>query len=357
MTRQDFRKSAGPGRGDVTTLAPRAEAVQRAVAHAHAALPPSFDSRRDGAVALVDPRAAGLQDPIQVTATVGISTKVKIAIAMGLHETVATDLVIGAAHDVLATGAQPQTFQHYHSCGELDERIAHQLSSGIAEGCRQAQCAYVGGTTTELPGVYETGEYGLAGVCMGSGERTWLLPRPDLAEGDVLLGLASSGAHAHGFTLIRRIVSSQEIGYRDPAPFHPSLSLGQALLTPTRCYVPQVLTVLRETNAVKGIAVVGEGGLTGGMSEALPPALAARIDLASWRMPAVFHWLRQTGNLGASEMLGSFNCGIGTVLMVDKLRTVSVLKTLREMGEKPLAIGTLVLRASGDPVRYSGTLA
>jgi phosphoribosylaminoimidazole (AIR) synthetase len=185
-------------------------------------------------------------------------------------------------------------------------------------------------------------------------ERIGLQPRPDCSEGDVLLGLASAGPHAHGYSHIRRILTSEGISYRDPAPFAPKLTIGQVLMQPTRSYTSVVGPVLRQTPAVKAIASVTNGGLMAGLMAMLPAQMAARVDLASWRLPPVFQWLRRTGNLSDADMLGVFNCGLGMVLVVDKLRTVSALKVLRDMGERPLAIGTLVNRSGGDAVRFSG---
>ena len=314
------------------------------------------DPRFTGAVSLFDPRAAGFQDPILVTGSGGLGSKLKIAIATGMHETVGMDLVANSANALLAHGAEPLSFHYYHASGTSDFEIAGRLLAGIAEGCRQTGAALSGGHSAELPGVFEDGEYDLAGFCTGTVERTALLPRFDIAEGDGLLGLAASGVHAHGFTQIRRLVSNQGLGYRDPAPFAQGLTLGQALLQPSRAYAPVIRAVLRDTQAVKCIVPVVDGGLVGSLARALPPTLAARIDLSSWRLPPVFHWLRGLDDMPASEMLQTFNCGLGMLLIVDKLRMISALKVLRDVGEKPLAIGTLVDRSGGDPVRFSGQM-
>ena len=314
------------------------------------------DPRFTGSVSTFDPRAAGYQDPILVTASSGAGLKLKVAIATGMHETIGADLVANAANAVLTHGAEPLTFHYHHSCGAADFSVADRIVAGIAEGCRLSGVALSGGHTAEIPGVFEDGEYDLAGFCSGTVERPSQLPRFDATEGDVILGLAASGVHAHGFTQIRRIVSSESLGYRDPAPFAPHVSLGQALLQPTRAYAPIVGAVLREATAVKMVIPITEGGLQGSIAKMLPLQLAARIDLSSWRMPAMFQWFQRTGGLTGLEMTQSFNCGLGMIIVVDKLRTVSALKVLRDRGEKPLAIGTLVPRSGGDPVRFSGAL-
>ena len=344
----------------VPAPAPMAEAsASRAIlgiaAHfAKATVRPGADPRFNGEVSLFDPRAAGYQDPILVTANGCAGTKLKIAIATGQHETIGIDMVANTSNRLLAHGAEPLSFHYYHSCGGVDLTTADRLLAGIAEGCSQSGAALAGGRTAELPGVFEDGEYDLSGYCTGAVERMGLLPRFDCTEGDVLLGLAASGPHAHGFGLIRRIVSNEGLGYRNPAPFAAGQSLGQALMQPTRAYARVVGAVLRATPAVKCVMAVTEGGLQGSLARSLPPPLAARIDLASWRLPPLFQWLQRVGELSAGDLLNVFNCGLGMVLVIDKLRTVSALKVLRDMGEKPLAIGTLVNRAGGNPVRYSG---
>jgi len=317
-------------------------------------LRPGADPRFTGEVSLFDPRAAGYQDPILATANGSAGSKLKIAIATGQHEAIGMDLVANTANALLAHGAEPLSFHYHHTCGSADPATTDRLLAGLAEGCRLAGAALAGGQTAILPGVFEAGEYDLSGYCSGTVERAGLLPRFDCAEGDVLLGLAASGPHAHDFSLIRRIVSNAGLGYRDPAPFAPNQPLAQALMQPTRAYAQVVGAMLRSTSAIKGIAPIAAGGLQAGLARMLPAPMAARVDLSSWRLPALFQWLQQTGNLLTEDMTAHFNCGLGLVLVVDKLRTVSALKALRDLGEKPLAIGTLVNRLGGDPVRFSG---
>ncbi len=336
---------------------PQDAARNRAAQFAQHTMRAGADPRFSGSVSLFDPRAAGFQDPIQVTASGGVGSKLKIAIATGMHEQVGVDLVANVANLLLAHGGEPLSFHYYHSSGAVDPAIADRLLAGIAEGCRLSGVALSGGHSAELPGVFEDGEYDLAGFCTGMVERPALLPRFDISEGDGLLGLAANGAHAHGFTQIRRVVSNEGLGYRDPAPFAQGLTLGQALLQPTRAYAMLLRAVLRDTQAVKCVIPIGEGGLQGSLARILPPAMAGRVDLTSWRLPQMFQWLRSVAGMSANDLLQTFNCGLGMVLVVDKLRMISALKVLRDMGEKPLAIGTLVARNGGDPVRFSGNLS
>ena len=356
MSTRNLRQVQAPDQAQPGHMAGAPAMLARAGHFAQATTRPGADPRFTGMVSLFDPRAAGYQDPILATASSGVGTKLKIAIATGMHEAVGLDLVASTANALLTHGAEPLSFHYHHSCGEADPEIADRILAGIAEGCRQSGAALSGGQTAEMPGVFEDGEYDLAGFCTGTVERPSLLPRFDTAEGDVVLGLAASGAHTHGYAAIRRIVSGEGLGYRDPAPFAQHLSLGQALLQPTRAYAPIIGAVLREATAVKMVIPITEGGLTGSIARQLPAALAARVDLGSWRLPPVFQWLQRTGSLTGAEMTQTFNCGLGMIIVVDKLRTVSALKVLRDRGEKPLAIGTLVPRSGGDPVRFSGSL-
>jgi len=342
----------GSGVGADATARPTSEAAH----FARRTLRAGADPRYNGTVSLFDPRAAGYQDPILVTANGCPGSKLKIAIATGNHETVGIDLVANTSNLLLSHGGEPLSFHYHHICGTADSALTTRILAGLAEGCRQAGSVLAGGRTIEMPGVFEDGEYGLSGYASGVVERIGLLPRYDLAESDVLLGLASSGPHSDGYGLIRRILTADGTGYREAAPFAPSMTIGQALTQPTRAYAPVVGAVLRATPAIKAIAAITQGGLQAGLTNMLPAHIAARVDLASWRLPPLFEWLRRTGDLSDADMLRAFNCGLGMVLVVDKLRTVSALKVLRDMGERPLPIGTLVNRTGGDAVRFSGAL-
>ena len=286
--------------------------------------------------ALFDLKAAGFVDPILVAANDGVGTKLKIAIDTGQHATIGIDLVAMCVNDLLAQGAEPLFFLDYFACGKLDVESARSVIAGIAEGCRQAGCALIGGETAEMPGMYAAGDYDLAGFAVGAAERGALLPRPDIAVGDVLIALPSSGVHSNGYSLVRRLVAEAKLGWDAPAPFAAATSLAEALLMPTRIYVRPVLKAIRATGAVKGLAHITGGGLSENLPRILPAGLAAHIDLAAWQAPAVFGWLRQVGNLDDAEMLRTFNCGIGMVAVAAQASAEEVLSVLRAAGEAPM---------------------
>ena len=262
-----------------------------------------------------DLKAAGYQDPLLVSGTDGVGTKLRIAIDTGRLSTVGIDLVAMCVNDVLAQGAEPLFFLDYYACAHLDTEAAAEVVQGIAEGCRQAGCALIGGETAEMPGMYEGKDFDLAGFVVGAVERTGLLPRLDaMAAGDVLVGLPSSGPHSNGYSLIRKVVERSGLGWNDAAPF-ADRALGEVLLEPTRIYVGDVLPLLR-SGRVKGLAHITGGGLTENLPRALPDHLSADVDYSAWDRPAVFQWLQETGGIAESEMRRAFNCGIGMVLVV-----------------------------------------
>jgi len=316
--------------------------------------------------ALFDLRAAGFQDPILVASNDGVGTKLKIAIDTGRHATIGIDLVAMCVNDLLAQGAEPLFFLDYFACGKLDVETARSVIGGIAEGCRQAGCALIGGETAEMPGMYSGSDYDLAGFAVGAAERGTLLPRPDIAAGDVLISLPSSGVHSNGYSLVRRLVAEAKLNWDGPAPFLPGQSLAEALLVPTRIYVRPVLGAMRETGGIKGLAHITGGGLSENLPRILPAGLAAHVDLAAWRAPAVFGWLRSTGNLDDEEILRTFNCGMGLVVIAEKAHADDVLAALRAAGEMPVVIGEtepgrgVKSQAKGkgeaEAVRYSGKL-
>jgi phosphoribosylformylglycinamidine cyclo-ligase len=333
------------------------ELVDRIKPIARATMRPGADAILGGFGGLFDLRAAGYVDPILVAGNDGVGTKLKIAIATGHHDTIGRDLVAMCVNDVVVQGAEPLFFMDYFACGQLQLGVAERVITGIAEGCKDAGCALIGGETAEMPGMYESGDYDLAGFCVGAAERGTLLPTPDIVDGDVLIGLPSSGPHSNGYSLIRKLVVTSDVSYRDPAPFDPSVTLGEALLTPTRIYARQALAAIRETGAVKGIAHITGGGLTENIPRALPSHLSAKIELNSWAVPRVFGWLQREGNVDAGEMLRTFNCGIGMVFVVDKQRPLSVLRKLRDLGEKPVIMGAVTLRHPGmPPLFYNGSM-
>ncbi len=291
--------------------------------------------------ALFDLRAAGYTDPVLVSGTDGVGTKLMLAFETGIHTTVGIDLVAMCANDVLAQGAEPLFFLDYFATGKLEGGIAEAVISGIAEGCRLSGCALVGGETAEMPGMYPPGHYDLAGFVVGAAERGRVLPRTgDMAVGDVLIGLASSGPHSNGYSLIRRIVAREGLFYGGPSPFSQDQTLGEALLTPTRLYAPLVLPLIR-SGRVKGLAHITGGGLTENTPRMCPDTLVPRIDRASWTPPAVFQWLQQAGSVEADEMYRTFNMGIGLVLAVGPADAGRVIAELKAAGEDPRVVGEL----------------
>ena len=329
------------------------------------------DADLGGFGALFDLKAAGFKDPILVAANDGVGTKLKIAIDTGRHGTIGIDLVAMCVNDLLAQGAEPLFFLDYFATAKLDVESARSVIAGIAEGCRQAGCALIGGETAEMPGMYAESDYDLAGFAVGAVERGALLPRPDVAAGDVLIGLASSGVHSNGYSLVRRLVVEEKLAWEQPAPFASQRSLAEALLEPTRIYVKPVLAALRETRAhetgaIKALAHITGGGLSENLPRVLPDGLAAHIDLSAWTAPAVFGWLKRAGNLGDEEMLRTFNCGVGLILVVAAGEVDAVLAALKAAGEQPFVVGEIEPgrgvkssakgKGEAEAVRYSGSL-
>jgi phosphoribosylformylglycinamidine cyclo-ligase len=294
-----------------------------------------------GFAGFFDLAAAGFKDPLLVAATDGVGSKVQLTARCGRHKVAGIDLVAMCVNDLLVHGAEPLFFLDYFATGKLEPTAALALVEGIVEGCRDAGCALIGGETAEMPAHYHPGDYDLAGFAVGAVERGGQLPRSTIAPGDALLGLASSGAHANGFSLIRDIMRRQGLFLADPAPFAPGETVASALLVPTRIYVRSLLDLL-EQDAVKGIAHITGGGLLDNVPRVLPDGVVARIDTASWRAPPVFRWLFEAGQIKPKEMLRVFNCGIGMVLVVDAADTDAVTRHLSEHGETVYHIGELV---------------
>ncbi len=292
--------------------------------------------------ALFDLKAAGFSDPVLVSTTDGVGTKLKIAIETGLHDTVGIDLVAMCVNDLVVQGADPLFFLDYFATGKLSVEQARAVIAGIASGCNEAGCALVGGETAEMPGMYADGDYDLAGFSVGAAERGHLLPRP-IGEGDVLLGLGSSGVHSNGFSLVRRIVQASGLAWGDPAPFAPDLSLAQALMVPTRIYVRSMMA-LHRAGLLKAAAHITGGGLPGNLPRVLPDNTVAALT-ANWPVPPVFSWLAQTGNVAAGEMLRVFNCGVGMVLVVSDAD--AAVPMLEAAGETVTRIG--VIEAGSGP--------
>ena len=295
--------------------------------------------------ALFDLKAAGFADPVLVSSTDGVGTKLRLAIDSGQHDAVGIDLVAMCVNDLVVQGAEPLFFLDYFATGKLKLEQARAVIAGIAEGCRQAGCALVGGETAEMPGMYHGGDYDLAGFSVGAAERDALLPRPDVGAGDVVLGLLSSGVHSNGFSLVRRIVAGGNAGLGDPAPFGGG-TLARALLEPTRIYVKPVLA-LHRAGLLKAAAHITGGGLPGNLPRVLPEGTAAVIDAAAWTPPPVFAWLAKLGGVAAEEMLRVFNCGIGMALVVAESEADAATALLTEAGETVARIGRIEA-ASGD---------
>jgi phosphoribosylformylglycinamidine cyclo-ligase len=305
---------------------------------------------------LFDLKAAGFRDPVLVAATDGVGTKVKIAIETGMHGGIGIDLVAMSVNDLVVQGAEPLFFLDYFACGKLDPEIAATIVAGIAAGCRESGCALIGGETAEMPGLYKEGDYDLAGFAVGAAERGTLLPRPDIAAGDTVLGLASSGVHSNGFSLVRRIVESSGIGFDAQAPFSPVMTLAGALLAPTRLYVRSCLRAIRQTGAVKALAHITGGGLTDNIPRVLPRHLGVGIDLARLPVLPVFKWLAERGNIAEGELLRTFNCGIGMVAIVEPEAVKAVSEVLENAGESVTPLGEVVAAQGEHRVVYNGHL-
>ncbi|MBN9057369.1 MAG: phosphoribosylformylglycinamidine cyclo-ligase [Rhizobiales bacterium] len=319
---------------------------------------PGADGEIGGFGGLFDLRAAGFKDPVLVAANDGVGTKLKIAIDADRHDTVGIDLVAMCVNDLVVQGAEPLFFLDYFATGKLDPEQGAAIVEGIAEGCRQAGCALIGGETAEMPGMYSHGDYDLAGFAVGAAERGQLLPAGDIAEGDVILGLASSGVHSNGYSLVRKIVTLSGLAWDAPAPFDSEKSLGEALLTPTKIYVKPLLKAIRETGAIKALAHITGGGFPENIPRVLPKHLAAEIDLDAVKAPAVFSWLARTGGVEAKEMLRTFNCGVGMIAVVPADKADAVVTALVAEGESAFRLGRMVARQEGAAgTIYKGTLA
>jgi phosphoribosylformylglycinamidine cyclo-ligase len=290
--------------------------------------------------ALFDLKAAGYDDPVLVSGTDGVGTKLMLAFTTGCHDTIGIDLVAMCANDVLAQGAEPLFFLDYFATGKLESGVAEQVVSGIAEGCRQAGCALIGGETAEMPGMYPPGHYDLAGFVVGAVDRDRMLPRHEaMVAGDVLIGLPSSGPHSNGYSLIRRVIERAGVDLTAPCAF-ASGSWGDVLLTPTRLYSKPVLPLIKG-GLIKGLAHITGGGLTENAPRMCPDHLTTRIDYDAWSPPAIFDWLATEGGIEDAEMQRTFNLGIGMVLAVGVREVDTVLASLRAAGEVPTIIGEL----------------
>jgi phosphoribosylformylglycinamidine cyclo-ligase len=315
---------------------------------------PGADAVIGGFGGLFDLKAAGFSDPILVAANDGVGTKVKIAIETGRHDTIGIDLVAMCVNDLIVQGAEPLFFLDYYATGRLNPKAGVEIVRGIAEGCKQAGCALIGGETAEMPGLYAEADYDLAGFAVGAAERGALLPR-EISEGDVLLGLPSSGVHSNGFSLVRRVAETAGLRWSDPAPFASHLSLGDALLEPTRIYVKPLLAAMRAGAPIKALAHITGGGFPDNIPRVLPDGLGVELDLDAISPPPVFSWLAEAGGIAQAEMLRTFNCGIGMVVLAAAADRSSVEEALREQGEMPVRLGR-VMRGASERVACSGKI-
>src|SRR6516164_2562337 len=314
------------------------------------------DAEIGGFGGLFDLKRAGFRDPVLVAATDGVGTKAKIAIETGRHDTIGIDLVAMSVNDLVVQGAEPLFFLDYFACGKLDPEAAASIVAGVAEGCRESGCALIGGETAEMPGLYKDGDYDLAGFAVGAAERGRLLPRGDIETGDAVIGLSSSGVHSNGFSLVRKIVANSGVSLDAPAPFAPVMTLGGALLAPTRLYVKSCLRAIRETGAVKGLAHITGGGFTDNIPRVLPKHLGVGIDLAHLPVLPVFKWLAAQGGIAELEMLRTFNCGIGMVVIVEPEAADEVAQVLTDAGESVTLLGEVIPASGERRVAYSGHL-
>ncbi|MHA6728449.1 phosphoribosylformylglycinamidine cyclo-ligase [Devosia sp. A369] len=317
---------------------------------------PGADGEIGGFGGLFDLRAAGFTDPVLVAANDGVGTKLKIAIDTGNHSTIGQDLVAMCVNDIIVQGAEPLFFLDYFATGKLDVEQGTAIVSGIAEGCRLAGCALLGGETAEMPGMYHGGDYDLAGFAVGAAERGTLLPRPDIAAGDTLVAIASSGVHSNGYSLVRKIVDLSGLAWTADAPFAPGQSLSEALLTPTRIYVKPLLAALKSGINIKALAHITGGGFIDNIPRVLPDHLAAHVDLGAVNVPKVFGWLSKVGGIEEREMLRTFNCGVGMLVAVAPDDAEKLVTHLTEAGEIASVVGKLTPR-TGEAVTFDGKLA
>uniref|UniRef100_A0A3Q3EGZ0 Trifunctional purine biosynthetic protein adenosine-3 n=1 Tax=Kryptolebias marmoratus TaxID=37003 RepID=A0A3Q3EGZ0_KRYMA len=337
LTYKDSGVDVAAGNKLVDMIKPLAKATSR----------PGCNAELGGFAGLFDLKAAGFVDPILVSGTDGVGTKLKIAQACGQHGSLGQDLVAMCVNDVLAQGAEPLFFLDYFSCGSLDVNVATSVVGGVAKACETAGCALLGGETAEMPGVYAPGEYDLAGFCVGAAERGALLPRlEDIAEGDLLIGVASSGLHSNGFSLVRKVLERTNLSYSCPAPFgKPGQTVGEVLLTPTKIYSCLLLPILR-SGAIKAYAHITGGGLLENIPRVLPRDLAVDLDASRWSIPPVFSWLHKEGCLSEEEMSRTFNCGLGAVLVVAPVDAQRVLRQL-QVHEEAWIVGSLAHKQPG----------
>ncbi|HEX8443725.1 MAG TPA: phosphoribosylformylglycinamidine cyclo-ligase [Allosphingosinicella sp.] len=322
--------SIAAGNALVKAIAPLAKSTAR----------PGADAALGGFGGFFDLKAAGYKDPLLVAANDGVGTKLKLAIDSGRHDGVGIDLVAMCANDLIVQGAEPLFFLDYFATGKLDEEVAERVIAGIAEGCRQAGCALIGGETAEMPGMYAEGDYDLAGFCVGAVERGEALTGDRVAAGDLILGLASSGVHSNGYSLVRRLAADKGWKLDRPAMFDQDQLLIEALLEPTRIYVKSLLPAVR-AGRIAALAHITGGGLLENIPRVLPEGLHAHVDADRWPQPRLMAFLQAQGHIEPEEMARTFNCGIGMVAIVDPANAAELSTTLREAGETVFEIGRI----------------
>jgi phosphoribosylformylglycinamidine cyclo-ligase len=340
LTYADAGVDIDAGNALVDRIKPAAKATRR----------PGVMGGLGGFGALFDLKAAGYTDPVLVAATDGVGTKLRIAIDTGHVDTIGVDLVAMCVNDLVCQGAEPLFFLDYFATGKLELDQATRIITGIAQGCADSGCALIGGETAEMPGMYHKGDFDLAGFAVGAMERGQDLPA-GVTKGDVILGLASNGVHSNGYSFVRKVVELSGLGWDAPSPFCDG-TLGQALLTPTRLYVKQALAAIR-AGGVHGLAHITGGGLTENPPRILPDGLACQIDLDAWPLPPVFRWLATTAGMAEAELLKTFNCGIGMILVVAEDQAEALTALLADAGEQVIRLGRIV---DGQGVHYTGRL-
>ena len=341
-TYEEAGVSIEAGNALVKAIAPLAKATAR----------PGATSELGGFGGFFDPKAAGYEDPLLVAANDGVGTKLKLAIEHDRHDSVGIDLVAMCVNDLIVQGAEPLFFLDYFATGKLENGVAERVVAGIADGCKQAGCALIGGETAEMPGMYADGDYDLAGFCVGAVERGEQLTGEQVAPGDVLLGLGSSGVHSNGYSLVRRLAADFDWQLDAPAPFDSERLLIDALIEPTRIYVASLLPLIRE-GLVHGLAHITGGGLLENIPRILPKGAHAKIDADAWEQPGLMAFLQSQGSIAPEEMARTFNCGVGMVIAVAADKADKVADRLETIGESVVRVGTIESGERGCTVRGS----
>ena len=334
LTYKDAGVSIEAGNSLVKAIGPLARSTAR----------PGADAELGGFGGFFDLKAAGYDDPLLVAANDGVGTKLKLAIETGRHDGVGIDLVAMCANDLVVQGAEPLFFLDYYATGKLDNAVASAVVASIAEGCRRAGCALIGGETAEMPGMYSGGDYDLAGFCVGAVDREKVLTGSNIAPGDLILGLASSGVHSNGFSLVRRIVEKGEWDLSERLPGQGDKRLSDMLLEPTRIYVRSLLPLVQQ-RLIKGLAHITGGGLLENIPRVLPDGCHAFVDTRRWELPRLFRLLQEGGHVAAEEMARTFNCGVGMAVIVSPEQATAVSQALEGAGETVFEIG----RIEGGP--------